>query len=255
MSSSFSYLQHPREAFDLLSPLHLGPDPLPNFAPVNVGAPLPRRALKPVPLPDVDAVAMPGDHLFESVESLPLPQDPEPEQGGSELERRRKEVDEDEDERNAFAQHHRYEHESTHTASKVALAKAPFYSELDVQADAYGRRNRSRLDTRPQRLTYVDDSLNYNHLNLPTNHSSSSASASYLSSAGSSRRPQGRLSNTGPGLKRLPTWKATSGSGSAGGSEGSTKTQTQNEVYESVSCMPGCEGYSFEVRRGLRLLL
>ncbi|TCD62702.1 hypothetical protein EIP91_006527 [Steccherinum ochraceum] len=92
-----------------LSPLglsHLGPSPLPNFTPINIGAPLPRRALKPVPLPDVPPnVAMPGDHLGKGkgkVEEAPR--------------------------RDEFA----------------------FHSEIDVEEDVMGRRNRPRLDAGPE---------------------------------------------------------------------------------------------------------
>jgi len=179
--------------------LHLGPSPLPNFMPVSVGAPLPRRYLKTVPLPEVDKVPMPGDHW-----------------GG------------EEEEEDAASEKTIVVKEDT----EEKVATGPFYSELDVQADAYGRRNRPRLDPGPSKLTYI---------------SGHTTSASAKSSPASSPNRRGR------GIGRLhASWRvANVGVGVVGVSTGvaSCASETRNEVYESVTCMPGCEGYSFEELR------
>ncbi|KAH8103272.1 hypothetical protein BXZ70DRAFT_924818 [Cristinia sonorae] len=164
-----------------LSPLHLGPSPLPNFAPISIGAPLPRRAqpLKSIPLPDMlPKVPMPGDHVT-SPTSL---------EDGSEVQ-----------ERTGYSDGNGYIQE-----------EGPFYSDIDIQANAYGRRNRPRLDSGPKELTFVGQ-----------------------------QPKQQQQKRVGRGSRH---WKNAS-------SAVISTAPSVPETYESIVCAPDLEQFSFEELR------
>ena len=94
-----------------------------------------------------------------------------------------------------------------------------FMSELDVEEDAYGRRNRPRLDAGPSELTVLTD------------HNSSSSGKSLGSGHAGVRTTQGHDRRERVRQPRKMT----------------SLSQSQEEVLESITCAPGLEQYSFEV--------